>query len=262
MLGAVALAGFLCVRPSADRSWSEDQSRSPWAEIDGEQVTFHDVRNFRYRSPDDWDAAWYEASYDLGELRQAWYVVEHFAESEAIAHTLVSFRFADDRFLAFSVEVRKEQGESYSPVRGLFRQFELLYVVGDERDVLQLRTNHRPSRVRLHPIETSPDKLRAYFVDLVERVNGLHERPEFYNTLTSSCTTNLAAHLEAVSEHRVTFDKRIYLPGYSSELVWELGLTGAGLELDALIERDSVTPARAAAALDQDDYSLRIRGLR
>jgi hypothetical protein len=254
-----ALLLFYSVRPSHTRGWSEDQSRVPWSTIEGDTIRFHEVRDFRYTSPSEWESAWYDADYKLSDLEKGYYVVEYFSEHEAIAHTLVSFRFAGDRFLAFSVEIRKEEGESFSPLRGLFRQYELLYVVADERDALKLRTHYRDSRVRLHPIEGSAEGLRAYFLDVVARVNALKEKPEFYNSLTSSCTTNLSRHLEAVTTHRLTFDKRIYLPGYSSELVWELGLLGEG-SLEELIARDTVTAAKIASSADSNSYSLLIRG--
>jgi hypothetical protein len=259
LLFLAALVLFYSVRPTHSRVWSEDQSRVPWVSIDGDTLRFHDVRNFRYISPSEWTPAWYDADYKLSELEKGYFVVEYFSEHEAIAHTLVSFRFSGDRFLAFSVEIRKEVGESFSPTRGLFRQYELLYVVADERDALKLRTHYRDSRVRIHPIEAGPEGLQAYFLDVVARVNALKERPEFYNSLTSSCTTNLSEHLEAVTDHRLTFDKRIYLPGYSSELVWELGLLGEG-ELETLIARDTVTEEKRAAAAGPEAYSARVRG--
>ena len=253
------VVGFFLVRPSNDRPWTEDQSRLPRATVDGTVVHFENVRNFRYQSPSEWTADWYDATYPLDELESSYYIVEHFAEPEAIAHTMVSFRFKGDRFLVFSVELHKEVGETYSPVRGLFRQYELHYVVADERDALQLRTSHRPSRVRLHPIEADPGRIRAYFLDLVKRVNGLAERPEFYNSLTSSCTTNLADHLEAVTEHRIRLDHRVYLPGYSSELAWELGLLGEATYADVL-RRDGVSKERIELSRDREDFSLLVRG--
>jgi hypothetical protein len=259
ILALPGLIGPFAVQPSNEREWTEDQTRLPSAVIEGDLVHFSDVRNFRYRSPSDWDPAWYDATYDLREITEAYYIVEHFADPESIAHTFVSFRFAGDRFLVFSVELHKEVGETYSPLRGLFRQYELHYVVADERDALQLRTSHRPSRVRLHSIEADADRVRAYFLDLVARVNGLVVRPEFYNSVLSSCTTNLADHLEAVTEHRVRLDHRVYLPGYSSELAWELGLLG-DTDLATVLERDRVSPERIAASFGSADYSLLIRG--
>jgi len=254
-----ALLVFLSVRPSNDREWSEDQSRFPTARVESGQVHFKDIRDFRYSSATEWTPAWYDATYELSDLEAAYYIVEHFADPEAIAHTMVSFRFSGDRFLSFSVELHKEAGESYSPVRGLFRQYELHYVVADERDALQLRTSYRPSRVRLHPITADRDRIEAYFLDLVARVNELAEQPEFYNSLASSCTTNLADHLESVTRHQVRMDYRVYLPGYSSELAWELGLLGQ-LELENVLVRDQITVDRIEASRGLDDYSRIIRG--
>ncbi|MEE2828332.1 MAG: DUF4105 domain-containing protein [Myxococcota bacterium] len=259
VLFLAALLGFAAVQPSQERDWMEYQLRLPWFEIEGDRVRAHEVRNFRYRSTSEWEPAWYDADFRLSELEEAYFVVEHFSDHDFIAHTLVSFRFSGDRFLAFSVELRKERGETYSPLRGLFRQYELVYVVADERDVLQLRTNHRHSRVRIHPIVADADRIEAYFLDLVARTNNLKERPEYYNSVTSSCTTNLADHLEAVTEHRVSFDKRVYLPGYASSLAWELGLLGEG-DLDDLLRRDAVTESRVEAARDSEQFSLVIRG--
>ncbi len=132
-------------------------------------------------------------------------------------------------------------------------------VVADERDVVKLRTHHRDSRVTIHPIVADADRSRAFLLDVLARVNRVKTHPEFYNTLTSSCTTSLARHLEAVSPHRLMLDKRVYLPGYSSELVWELGLLGEGT-FDDIMARDSVTAAEIATSPASEHYSLLIRG--
>jgi len=229
-------------------------------EIDGDTLTVHNIRNFRYQDASEWTAGWYDSNYQLSDLEEGYFVVEHFAPGvDAIAHTMASFRFKGDRFLAVSVEIRKEKGESYSPLRGLFRQFELIYVVADEQDALKLRTHVRDSRVAIHRMHTDLEGLQAYFMDVVSRINALKKRPEFYHTLTSSCTTNLAKHLEAVTRFQVMWDKRVYLPGYSSELAWELGLLGK-VSLAEALKRDTVTEEQRNAAAEGEDYSLRIRG--
>jgi len=258
---------FLCglgaqvsVRPSLDRDWSEDQGRVAWVDIQGDDLHFHNIRNFDYHSSSEWTANWSDAHYKLSELEAAYFIVEHFSPGvDAIAHTFVSFRFKGDRFLPVSVEILKEKEEAYSPVRGLFRQFELYYVAATEWDAVRLRTHHRESRVAIHPLQTNPERLRAYFMDVVHRMNKLKDKPEYYHTVTSSCTTNLARHLESVTPHRVLFDKRVYLPGYSSELAWELGMLGEG-SLEDIMARDNVTDDERALAKDRDTYSLRIRG--
>lgn len=260
LLYLCGLGAQVSARPSLERNWSEDQERVAWVDIEGEDFLFHNIRDFSYDSATEWTPGWKRAHYNLADLQGADFIVEHFSPGvDAIAHTFVSFRFRGGRFLPVSVEIRKEKGESYSPVRGLFRQYELYYVVATEWDAVRLRTHHRESRVAIHPLKTDPERLRAFFLDVVRRINQLKQSPEHYHTLTSSCTTNLARHLEAVSPHRVLFDKRVYLPGYSSELAWELGLLGDD-SLETILARDTVTDEERARANHPEVFSLQIRG--
>jgi len=152
LLTAGALAfSFFGPQPSNDRDWTPDQALLPWVEFSGRRVTVHNVRDFRYRSVADYDAAWEDRSYDLDRLRSAWFLVEPFERDRVgPAHTLMSFGFEGDDYLAISAEIRKERGEEFSPWKGLLRQYEIMYIVGDERDLIQLRTNHRrdPNRCR------------------------------------------------------------------------------------------------------------------
>ncbi|QRN95715.1 DUF4105 domain-containing protein [Archangium violaceum] len=247
------------VRPSLTRDWAPDLIRSARADIQGSRVTFHDLRDFRYRSTTDWDEAWYSATYDTHELVRAWFIVEPFSGFEGAAHTMVSFEFSGDRFLVFSVEIRRERGETFSAVGGLFRQFELTYVVGDERDLVQLRSNYRRDDVYLHPIRASKERTTAFFLDMVQRMNDLQQRPEFYDSLTNNCTTNLVRHLEKVSATNVPYDHRTLLPAYSDELAFELGLIDTDVDLARTRERHLIN-ALALAAQGRDDFSLRIRG--
>ncbi|HEX8822649.1 MAG TPA: DUF4105 domain-containing protein [Archangium sp.] len=247
------------VRPSATRDWAPDLVRAARADVQGSRVTLHDLRNFRYRGTTDWDAAWYSATYDTRDLVRAWFIVEPFSGFEGAAHTMVSFEFSGDRFLVISGEIRRERGETYSVLGGLFRQYELIYVAGDERDLVQLRSNHRRDDVYLYPVRASQERTVAFFLDMVRRMNGLHEAPEFYDSLTSNCTTNLVRHLEKVSETDVPYDHRTLLPAYSDELAFALGLLDTDVGLDETRERHRINTL-ALAAQDREDFSLVIRG--
>lgn len=247
------------VQPSRTRDWAPDLVRAARAEVQGSRVTLHDIRDFRYRSTSDWDASWYSATYDTLELVRAWFIVEPFSGFEGAAHTMVSFEFSGDRFISFSVEIRRERGETYSVLGGLFRQYEIIYVAGDERDLIQLRSNHRRDDVYLYPVRASQERTVAFFLDMVRRMNELQARPEFYNSLTSNCTTNLVRHLEKVSETNVPYDHRTLLPAYSDELAFALGLIDSDVGLAETRERHRIN-ALALAAQDRDDFSLRIRG--
>ncbi|NPC82180.1 DUF4105 domain-containing protein, partial [Pyxidicoccus fallax] len=259
VLGCAAVAGWMrTVEPSGQRDWAPDLARAARADVDGTRVTIHDVRDFRYRSTSDWDAAWYTATYDTRELTGAWFIVEPFSGVWGAAHTMVSFGFADGRYVVFSVEVRREKGETFSAVGGLFRQFELVYVVGDERDLVQLRSNHRKDDVYLYPVDASKERIAAFFLDMVARMNALHARPEFYDSLTNNCTTNLVRHVEKVSATDVPYDHRTLLPAYSDALAYELGLIEKDAPLEVVRARHLIN-ARAQAADGRPDFSRRIR---
>lgn len=258
-LGCAAVYGWMrTVTPSGQRDWAPDLARAARAEVDGTRVTIQDVRDFRYRSTSDWDAAWYTATYDTRELTGAWFIVEPFSGVWGAAHTMVSFGFSDGRYVVFSVEVRREKGETFSALGGLFRQFELVYVVGDERDLVQLRSNHRKDDVYLYPVDASQERIASFFLDMVARMNALHARPEFYDTLSSNCTTNLVRHVEKVSAVDVPYDHRTLLPAYSDALAYELGLIARDAPLDVVRARHHIN-ARAQAAEGRPDFSRRIR---
>lgn len=255
-----AAAWWAAVEPSNTRDWTPDNAVLPWAEFRGDSVRVHNVRNARYESKDRYTVAHEDRAYDLREVETAWFVVEPLArEWRGLAHTLVSFGFRDGRYLAVSVEVRKEKGEQFSPLKGLLKRFEVTYVVADERDVIRLRTNYRKDPVHLYPVRAERAQVRAMLVDMLERANQLRERPEFYNTLTNTCTTNLVRHLNRVSPRRVRpYSPRVLLPGYSDALAYELGLIDTDLPLERARERFLITP-RARRLGDTPDFSRRIR---
>ncbi|HEU4521826.1 MAG TPA: DUF4105 domain-containing protein [Thermoanaerobaculia bacterium] len=236
-------------RPSNDRDWAADQRLLPRAVFHGNQVTIHNVRNFEYTSENDYTPRYETRTFDLEKLDSAWFVVERFDEP-GIAHTLLSWGFGDE-FLAISVEIRKERGESYSPWKGLLRQYELMYVIADERDVIGLRTNHRRDLVHMYPVRTSPEKMRQAFTSMLQRANGLAERPEFYNTLTSTCTTNIVRHVNEIAPRRVPFSFKVLLPAWSDRLAYDLDLipsdrpfetVQAAHRIDDLARRQAVGP--------------------
>lgn len=246
--------------PSNDRDWTPDQARLPWAELAGRRVEVHNVRNARYRSTEDYDIAWEDRSYDLDRLRSAWFVVEPFESQdwEGPAHTLMSFGFAGGDYLAVSVEIRKEKGEGFSPWKGLLRQYEVMYVVGDERDLIELRTNHRRDPVYLYPVRAPRERIEQMFVSMLRRANHLRQEPEHYNTLTNTCTTNIVRHVNELVPGRVPWSYKLLLPGYSDELAYELGLIDTELPFPAAKHHFRIDDDALRAA-GRDDFSWRIR---
>ncbi|HEX6898422.1 MAG TPA: DUF4105 domain-containing protein [Thermoanaerobaculia bacterium] len=245
-------------RPSNNRGWTPDQERLAWAEIEGRQVRVHNVRHALYRSVSDYDVAWEDRSYDLDRLRSAWFVVEPFGDRKGPAHTLMSFGFDGDDYLAISVEIRKERGEEFSPWKGLVRQYEIMYVIGDERDLIQLRTNHRRDQVFLYPVRAPRERIEQMFVGMLRRANHLRENPEFYNTLTNTCTTNIVDHVNELIPGRIPFSYKVLLPGYSDALAYDLGLIDTGLPFPEA-RRHFRIDDDALGLAGRQDFSTRLR---
>jgi hypothetical protein len=261
-LGALLLLAYggliAFVRPSNDRDWTPDQVRLATASFAGDTVLVRNVRNAFYRSTYDYDVRWEDRTYDLSTLESVWFMVEPFSDVRGPAHTLLSFGFRDGRYVGISVELRKEKGEAFSPLRGLFRQYELAYVVGDERDLLGLRANHRRDSVFMYPVRTTPENRRALFVAMLERANALAARPEFYNTLTSTCTTNIVSHINDIAPKRVPLSFKVLLPAYADELAFDLGLLETTLPRETFRAAHLINDAAARFA-DSEQFSAGIR---
>jgi hypothetical protein len=250
------VAWWSTLRPRNDRDWQADVARPPTAEFNGDLVTIHNVRNFDYRSETDYDEHWETRTYDLSKLVGVDLFLSHWS-SPAIAHTLMSWEFSDDPPLVISIETRKEKGESYSAVRGFFRDYELYYVIADERDLVRLRTNYRGEQVYLYRLRVPVETARALLIDYLEEANRLATHPRWYNAATHNCTTAIRKHVQHVSAGR-PFDWRIIVNGYLDELMYEretIDTSRAFVELKRL----SDVTARGKAADKDPDFAKRIR---
>ena len=251
------LTWFFSHQPSNDRAWTLDQQILPQATFNNDTVTISNIRNFSYQSVSDYTPAYYDKTVNLNDLKSLDYIVEPFGNMGA-AHTFLSFGFESGDYIAISVEIRKEIGESFSPIKGLLRSYELMYVIADEKDVLKLRTNYRKDTVYLYPVNTTKDKIKELFVDMLSRANTLYEKPEFYNTLTSTCTTNIVGHINKISPKRVPWDVRLLFPENSDALAYELGLIDNSIPLEKLRESHKINE-KAEKYADSPDFSKLIR---
>ena len=182
--------------PSNSRKWQSDVAVLPYATFDGDQVTLHNIRNFDYRTELDYTPHYYDKTFDLNELDEVDLIAVYWM-GDAIAHIMLSFGFAGRDYVTISIETRKEVGESYDTIRGFFRQYELIYIVGDERDLIRLRTNYRknpPEDVYLYRTAIPPANARRLFLDYLREINELKDHPAWYNTGTTNCTTNVYRH--------------------------------------------------------------------
>jgi hypothetical protein len=258
-LFAVLLAWWLGIEPSNDRDWQPDVAKLAYATVDGDMITVHNIRNFAYRSETDYTPAWYDKTYDLSKLEGVDLVAVYWM-GPAIAHTLVSFAFAGGDHLAISIETRKEKGEAYSTIKGFFRQYELYYVVADERDVIRLRTNYRhdpPEDVYVYRTHGPSENGRKLFLEYVRKMNALKATPDFYNTLVNNCTTDVWYN-SLVNATHLNFSWKILASGYVPQYLYESGRLDTSLPFPELQRRAHVN-ARAQAADTATDFSRRIR---
>jgi len=252
------MLAFFSQEPRNDRDWESCQSVVPRITRAGDTVTIDNFRHATYRTADDYDVEWLSKTYDLRDLEGVEYLVVRFSPRPGVAHTMLSFRFSGERYVAVSVEVRREKGRSFSPLLGLYRNFELMYVIGDERDLLGLRAAIKQDRIQCYPIKATPDQVRRAFVSVLQRAEELRTRPEFYNTGTNSCCTNLLWHLNEVRVHDVPWQVNVALPGFSDRLVYDLGLIDCKGTLEEA-RKEFTLPDVTADSLTRDDWSTYVR---
>ena len=244
--------------PRLDRNWTADQQTLPEIHFDNNLVAIKNIRNISYRSIDEYDVSFYDKKIKLDDIKSAWYLVEPFGRFGA-AHTLASFGFEDGSYIAISAEIRKEAGESFSPLKGILRNYELTYVIADESDVIKLRTNHRKDEVRLYPIKADKEKIQSVFIDMLKHAQKLAEKPEFYNTITNNCTTNLVRHVRKFSDKNIPwYDLRYLMPEHSDEVAYHAGILDTDLPMDEARQLFSITE-KAQHCTDQEDFSACIR---
>ena len=246
------------ITPSNVRNWQPDVAVLPYAEISGDMVTVRNIRNFTYRSETDYQPGYYDKTFDLKKLDSVDLIAVYWM-GDAIAHIMLSFGFEDQDYLCFSIETRKEQGEEYSTLKGFFRQYELIYVVADERDLIRLRTDYRNPReeVYLYRTRMPQENARKLFIEYIKTINSLRDKPEFYNTLTTNCTTDVVRHFQSFGGI-MRYNWKILLSGYTPLYAYEIGGLDDTLPFEELRARSYINP-KAQVIGDAPDFAVKIR---
>jgi len=261
-VGAIALlfsgvlAWWLTLSPTNDGDWQPDVAQKAWADIQGDEVTLHNVRNCDYRTDTDYTPHWETRTVRLSQITGIDLAIDYWG-SPWIAHPIASFQFADAPPLCFSIEIRKKLGQTYSTIGGLYRQFELIYIVADERDVIRVRTNYRNEDIYLYRLTVSPAQARERFLEYIHSLNALRNKPRWYNAITTNCTTSIRTQHPA--NERVPWDWRILLNGKGDELLYERHLLVTGRLPFVELKTRSLIDTRARAANDSLDFSKLIR---
>ncbi len=234
ILFALLLFWWQSLTPSGDKDWAPDVTRVSHGEIQGDRLIMYNVRNFRYTDEDNFTTRWETREYDLEKLQNLDIFLSYWA-SDHITHTIMSWDFGEDNHLAISIETRKDKSQSYSAVQGFFKQFELIYIAADERDVIRLRTNYLKERVYYYRLNVSKEASRAFLENYLEEMERLSHVPEFYNALTRNCTTTIHLHSRAVGRQETTaFDWRLILNGHVDELLYDRSVISRDMAFDVL----------------------------
>lgn len=242
---AAMLAWWSTLAPSHDRAWAEDVARLLEAEVEGDRLTLHHVRNFEWRTETDYTPRWESRTYDLDRLASGDLILSYWMGPQ-IAHTLVSFGFDDGEQLVFSLEIRKERHESFSAIGGFFRSYEQVIIAADERDIVRTRSNVRGEDVYLYRLRMAPEQLRALLLGYVDSSTELRRAPRFYNTLTSNCTTIIFELARRIAP-ALPLDHRLLLSGHFAGYVYDQGGLTPGYDFAELQALGHIN-ARALAA--------------
>lgn len=256
LLFLLVLGWWFTLRPSDTRDWLPDADRTAWAEVNGDVVTIHNLRNCEYWSETEYKPVWETRVVDLSRITGIDLAITYWG-SPLIAHPVASFQFEDGDPVCFSIETRKEKGESYSSIGGFYRQYELIFIVADEKDVIRLRTNYRKGEdVYLYRLNITPEEARERFMEYVAAMNDLHQQPAWYHAVTANCTTAIRSRHTGA---KAPWDWRMLVNGYMDEMLYERGAIGDGsmpfpeLKSRSLINREAIAAGKA------EDFSKRIR---
>ena len=254
---AVLMAWWLTLKPNNNKLWQSSVAQIPHGEIDGDILTLHNVRNFHYRSVMDFDPAWETRHYDLSRITSLDLFLSYWG-SRHMAHTILSWGFDNGDHLAVSIETRKDVTQSYSSIQGLYKQFNLVYVAADEKDLIRLRTNFRKEEVYLYPlIQVPQDRARALLESYVRHMNKLVNKPEFYHALKMNCTSAITLHTKIVDPDISIADWRLIANGHIDEMLYERGSIRHDRPFDEIRQRSRVD--LRMYELGDTDFSARLR---
>jgi len=256
---AIVMIPWSLIRPSNDRDWSTDFAQTGWVSENGDEITFHNFRNFDYADDGTPLPKWESRTHHLSKLRG----IDYFHDAwggDNFAHPILSFDFGEEGHVCLSIETRREKHESFSTFGGLFKMFELQYIFGSEEDLIRVRTNVRNEPVYLYRLRATPEHAKEVLRESIAVQNKMKDKPRFYNVLTSNCTTSLRAQTPA--EERERFDIRMLINGRLDEYVHEKGaIVDEGLDFETLRPLCLINDV-ARAKPEAAGYSQRVRANR
>ena len=255
---AVAIWYFGFITPNPNEDWITQHAKMPHVEVVGDEVHVGNVRNFIWHTPTDFTPGYEDRVYDVSALSSMYFVISPIFDLEPAAHVWVCFGFSDGQHVAVSVEARGVKGRPFGLFPSMFRQFQLIYVIGDERDVVGLRGVARKAAVRFYPVRATKKEMRAFFLDVMERAHSLEERPEFYNLFTNNCLNNITYHIRRLGARDLPSAVLLVLTGFSDRYAYDFGFIDTNLPFEKAREAYRIDEWMRNTTLD-DTFSKRLR---
>jgi len=253
------LAWWLSQTPSLYIDWTTTEAILPEITFSGSNIEVKNVRNFTHTSTEEHIVNYYDEIYNLDEIESVYYIIEPFSDYDWPAHTMLSFGFSWDKYVTISAELRKEKWESFNPFLGLMNQYEIVYIVGDEKDLVKLRANYRKDIVRMYPMNATKEQIQSLFSSVMYRADKLTKEPEFYNTLWNTCTTSILRHVNTLRSDKISpFDEKVLLPSNSDKIAYNLWLIDTSLSLEEARSYYEINELSENFA-KSEDYSQKIR---
>lgn len=255
---AAVVAWWMSIPASNDRPWQRDVAVLPYATVQGEQVTIYNIRNLNYRTETDFDVRCYDKTFDLARLDSVDLIAVYWM-GDAIAHVMITFGFQEQDFVTFSIETRKETGQGYSTLKWFFKQYGLIFIAGDERDLIRVRTDFRnPAEdVYIYRTRMPPETARKFFMEYVNEINSLKQQAQWYNTLTANCTVDIVRLIRDYGG-KVTYNWKVLLSGYAPLYAYEQGALDTSIPFEKLRKLSYVNP-KARALGDDPEFSRKLR---
>ena len=244
-------------KPSNNKNWSDDQEILQYADIKNNKIFIHNIRNFDYSGEFTYKKRYYDKNFNLDKIKKAYYVLTPFSSLKGLAHSFLSFEFENNIFLSISIEIRKKKGDKFSPLKGFFKKYEIMYLIGSEHDLIKQRSNYRKNKVFLYPLKLQKKQIQMLFLNMIKKTNKLKKYPEFYNTITNACAINIVRHLNKVLPEKIPLSWKIFLPEYSDKLLYDLGLIDTKLIFKKIREKFIIN--KKAENTTENDFSLKIR---
>jgi hypothetical protein len=249
---------IVSVTPDPNKDWITKHERMPHVEIVGDKVHVKNVRDFTWRTESDFTPGYHDRVYDVNALSSMYFILSPIFDLEPVAHVWVGFGFSDGQHVAVSVEARGVKGRPFGLFPSMFRQFQLIYVIGEERDVVGMRVVGRNAEVRVYPIRTTQERKRFLFLDMMQRAHALEEHPEFYNLFANNCMNNITYHVRRLGGRPVPSDLRFLLTGFSDRMAYDYGFLDTDLPFEQAHQAFRIDEAMRQVPLDES-YSEKLR---